>query len=203
MKTYSNRKLSKLVRILIDGTQIISGARQNSDNVGTVGATTVAATEYGDGMHHVTVLTLTDFVVGAPGAGANKAFGAKVYSFPAGVHAHQITRFNLGLTQGGVTTDTPDVGIGSVVGTGAVAVLGGTATFEDYVTGQTWGVALDGTLQACAPLGATAGINTGISLNDTSDVKDVFLNVADGWNAGVTGNLTANGTIVLIWDTVV
>lgn len=202
MRVLSNFKLSRRVRNLEDGTTVHTGAKLNSDNVGAVGAATEVATEYGDGLHHITILTLTDFIVGAPGAGANKAFGNKVYAFPAGVHAHQVSRFNLGLTQGGAATDTPDVGLGSVVGVGAIAVLNG-GTMEDYITGQTWAVALDGTLQATAPLGAKAGINTGISLNDTGDVKDVFLNAADGWAAGVTGNLTASGSIVLIWDTVV
>jgi hypothetical protein len=201
MKVRSNYVLTREQKIILDGTKIITGARLNSDNIGTVAGATVVATEYGDGMHHITILTLTDFIIGAPGAGANLAIGAKFYSFPAGVHAHQISRWNLGLTQGGVTSDTPDMGLGSVVGAGAIAVLNG-GTMEDYITGQTWAVALDGTLQATAPLGAKAGINTGISLNDTGDVKDVFLNAADGWNAGVTGNLTASGTIVLIWDTV-
>jgi len=202
MKVLSNYKLSKRQRALQDGSTVITGARLNSDNVGAVPLATVVATEYGDGMHHITLLTLTDHIIGAPGAGANLAIGSEVYTFPAGVHAHQVSRFNLGLTQGGVTSDTPDIGLGSVIGAGAIAVLNG-GTMEDYITGQTWAVALDGTLQACAPVGAKAGINTGISLNDTSDVKDVFLNAADGWNAGVTGNLTATGTIVLIWDTVV
>ena len=202
MRTLSNFKLTRRQNNLRDGSQIITGARLNSDNVGAVPLATVVATEYGDGMHHITLLTLTDHIVGAPGAGANLAIGSEVYAFPAGVHAHQISRFNLGLTAGTIATDTPDMGLGSVVGAGAIAVLNGT-TMEDYITGQTWAVALDGTLQACAPVGARAGINTGISLNDTGDVKEVFLNAADGWHATITGNLTATGTIVLIWDTVV
>lgn len=202
MKALSNLKLSRRLRGIEKGSTVLTGAQLNSDNAGTVGAATVVATEYGDGINHQTVLTLTDFIVGAPGAGANLAIGNKIYSFPAGVHSHKTSRFNLGLTVGGVTTDTPDIGLGSVIGAGAIAVLNGT-TMEDYIAGQTWAVALDGTLQACAPLGASAGIMTGISLNDTGDVKDVFFNAADGWNAGVTGNLTVSGTIILNWETVV
>ncbi len=203
MKVWTNKKLSWLMRLLHNGTQIQTGELHNSANVGTVAAATVVAEEFGDGIHHQTILTLTDHIVGAPGAGANLAIGSKVYTFPAGVQAHKTSRFNLGLAVGGVDTDTPDVGLGSVIGVGAVATLNGTATFEDYITGQTWTATCDGTLQACAPLGATAGINTGISLNDTGNVKDIFLNAADGWNAGVTGNLTVSGTIILNWETVV
>ena len=110
---------------------------------------------------------------------------------------------DIGLTVGTVTTDTPDVGIGSVIGAGAIAVLNGT-TMEDYITAQTWNVALDGThFAAVGPIGAAAGIHTGISLNTAADVKEIHLNAADGWNAGVTGNLTADGTVVLIWTTIV
>lgn len=167
-------------------------------NQGTPG-TNVTAVEYGDGKDITTVLTLTAVDLGAPTAGGNSAHGALVYTFPAGRHVHMVSSFNIGLTIGGVTTDTPDVGIGSVIGVGAVATLDGTPTFEDYVTGQTWDVALDGTLKAAGPLGATAGVLTGISLNTASSTKAVHLNAADGWNAGVTGNLTATGTIVLKW----
>jgi len=89
------------------------------------------------------------------------------------------------------------MGLGSVIATGTVAVLSGTATFEDYITGQTVSDCAGTTVRKA--LGATSGIGTGIALNQVGDVKDVFLNVADGWNAGVTGDLTATGRIVLSW----
>jgi len=168
-------------------------------NVGTPG-TNVTAEEYGDGYHHVTILTLTATSLGAPNAGNNSAHGALIYTFPAGTHLHSVTGFNVGLTLGGVTTDTPDVGVGSVIGSGAQALLSGVgATSEDYITGQTWGVALDGTATVVEPIGAVAGLMTGISLNGAADVKALHLNAADGWNAGVTGNLTADGTVTLVW----
>jgi hypothetical protein len=183
-----------------DGSTTFSGGRKESLNAGTA-PTGITATEFGDGYHHTTVLVLSDFVIGAPSAGNSLGIGAKVYEFPAGAHVHLVSYFNLGLTAGTVTSDTPDVGLGSVVASGAVSVLSGTATFEDYITGQTWGVALDGTEQATTPLGATAGILTGISLNAADDEKSLYLNAADAWNAGVTGNLTASGRIVLVWNT--
>ncbi|MBT8348702.1 MAG: hypothetical protein HKP62_04555 [Sulfurovum sp.] len=185
---------------IIDGTTPRTGVITNTTNVGTAG-TNVVAEEVGDGKHFVTTLTLTDVVIGAPNAGNNSAHGALIYTFPAGVHVHKISHFNVGLTVGTVTSDTPDAGLGSTEATGAQALLSGVgATAEDYITGQTWAVALDGTAQAAAPIGAVAGLMTGISLNDTSDAKTVYLNVADGWDAGVTGNLTASGTVVLTWD---
>ncbi len=192
----STSTISATGGILADKVNLIGG-------VGTV-PTGVTALHFGDGRDITTVLTLTDVALkGAvnsnPTAGGNWAGGALVYTFPVGSHLHCATSYNLGFTIGTVTTDTPDVGIGSVVGTGAVNVLGGTAEFEDYVDGAAWAVALDGTLAASSPITATAGALTGISLNGAADEKKVHLNAADGWDAGVTGALTASGTIILKW----
>lgn len=179
--------------------KVVANRVQNVANVGTAG-TGVTAKEYGDGYDHVTVLTLADVAVGTITGSTNEAFGALIYTFPAGVHVHEVTYMTVGLTTAGTTTtDTPDVGIGSVIGTGAVSVLSGTATFEDYVTGQTAGDCA-GTATTAGPLGATAGVLTGISLNKAADVKAVHINCADGWAAGATGALTADGTVVIKWS---
>ena len=60
-------------------------------------------------------------------------------------------------------------------------------------------VDLDGVAAALVvgPIGATAGINTGISLNATGDTKAVHLNIADTWAGADT--VTASGTITLTW----
>jgi hypothetical protein len=177
-----------------------TGLVETDANVGTVG-TGVTAKEYGDGTIHRTVLTLTAVSLGAPTAGGNSAHGALIYTFPAGTHLHSVTGMSVGLTVGTVTTDTPDVGIGSVIGSGAQALLSGVgATSEDYITGQT---AADcaATPTVVEPIGAVAGIHTGISLNGAAAAKTVHLNAADGWAAGVTGNLTADGEVTLVWTT--
>lgn len=183
---------------LVDSDGIAADSTRLRISVGTPG-TGVTAVHYGDGKDITTVLTLTAVSLGAPTAGASEAVGALIYTFPAGSHVHYVTSFDLGLTIGTVQTDTPDVGIGSVIASGAVATLNGTPTFEDYVTGQTWAVALDGTTQAAGPIGATAGVLTGISLNNAAATKTVHLNAADGWNAGITGDLTADGTVIIRW----
>lgn len=180
--------------ITIAGTS----ASTNTDNAGTAG-TNVTAVEYGDGFHHITVLTLTNTSLGTPNAGNNLALGALIYTFPAGTHVHYTTYSNVGFTAGTEQTDTPDVGIGSVIGSGVIALLNG-GTMEDYITGQTWASTLDGTAEIDGPLGATAGILTGISLNASGASKAVNLNAADGWHASIIGNLTANGTVILVWD---
>jgi hypothetical protein len=166
---------------------------------GTVGAATVAATEHGDGRDHTTVLTLTNFVVGAlAGAAAALGVGNIVYAFPAGVHIEDIQYINLALTAAGTAVAT-DTGLGSVIASGVVNVLSGTATFEDRLTGQTITTAAAGGTAVAALANTTAGIHTGIALNIAGSVKNVFLNSAGTWNANNTGNLTASGTVVLKW----
>lgn len=161
---------------------------------------TVTATEYSTGKDVVTVLTLTDFVVGAlAGAGAALGMGNIVYTFPAGQHLELVYGFsNLSLTAAGTAVNT-DTGLGSVIASGAVSVLSGTATFENRLTGQTIATAPTGGTAASALLGATAGIGTGIALNVAGSVKNVFLNSSGTWNVDNTGNLTASGVITLKW----
>jgi len=170
-----------------------------SAQVGTSAANTTVVEE-GNGAYHKTIITFTDIVVGTSTAGGNSAHGVLVYTFPAAnVHLHSHTWMSAGLTVGTVTTDQPDVGIGSTQASGANDTLN-SGTEEDYVTAITWTTALDGTAYVQNTIAATAGLMTGISNNAAGDVKTVYLNVADGWAAGVTGNLTASGTITLIWS---
>jgi len=199
MRTWSNRKLSDFYRGLRDGTLARTGATKTTEGVGEA-ASGVTAVEYGDGRHHITELSFTDLAIGDPGAGTNKALGALLYTFPDGAHAHLVTKARVSAQVNGSTaTDTPVMGIGSVIASGSVAVLNGTATFMDYMTE----VAMpdcDGTEKKYGPLGATAGVLSGISLNDNGDEKKVHLNFADGWHASAGDELTATGTVVLVWD---
>jgi hypothetical protein len=162
--------------------------------------TGVTATEYSsDGRHFVTVLTFTGLAVGTIAAG-DKAYGKKIYTLPAGAQLVKASYMSVGLTTAGSTkTDTPDVGIGSVIATGNVALLNGTATFEDYLTGQT-AADVNGTATVAGPICATAGALTGIALNSAASAKTIHLNVADGWNAGAVGALTATGTVAISWE---
>jgi len=180
----------------------------SSDTCGTVGASTVKAIEYGHGADHLTVLTLTNFAVGTSGDNASLGFGALLYTFPAGIIL--VERSGLiacGVTAAiSVTTDTPEIGLGTVVATGAIATLGaGSATMEDISEGgDTTNIAPD--------VNGTATINsTKIPTNATGDdgpkiiaaasAHTVYLNIADGW-ADVTaaGAVTVSGTIFLKWQ---
>jgi hypothetical protein len=165
----------------------------------TTPVATVSIAEYGDGRDFTTVLTLTDFIVGAlAGAGAALGIGNIVCAFPAGAHFELVYYQSLSMKAAGTAVAT-DTGLGSVIATGAVATLDGTATFENRLTGQTLNTAAGGGTAAAALLGATAGIGTGIALNVAASVKNVFLNSAGTWNANNVGSLTATGTIVIKW----
>jgi len=172
-----------------------------SYNIGAIPvAGTIAVVEHGTGSFHKTVITLTDFVVGNISAAASEAIGALIYTFPAGVHMHKVTYANPGFTYtSGLSAGNAAWGIGSAVGTGAFAVLNGTPAFMDYITEQN-PADVAGTADVTGPLGATAGILTGISLNKAADDKTVYLNIAGAWaNAGAE-DLTASGVIVITWE---
>jgi hypothetical protein len=168
---------------------------QGSTPVGTV-----SIVEYGNVKDITTVLTLTNFIVGAPGAAAAaKGFGNIVYAFPAGQHFELVYGMsNIVLTAAG-TAVAAKVGLGSVVASGVISVLSGTATFQDRVAAATINTAAGGGTAVSTLACATAGIGTGIALNTESSVKNVFLNAAGTWNVNNTGNLTATGTIILKW----
>jgi hypothetical protein len=162
--------------------------------LGTGGAGTVAVVEYGDGRDVTTELTLTNFIVGDMGAAAAaKAFGNLIYTFPAGAHITDIIYMSLGFTGAG-TANTPDVGIGSVVGVGAVATLDLVAPeAEDYIAGQTAND-ITGT-----PEVFMQSPTTNIKINMAAEVKEVYLNAASTWAADNSGNLTATGLVTIKW----
>lgn len=167
-----------------------------SINVGTVAtATGLSVVEEGDAVNHKTVLTLADFPVGSALAAADLAVGALLYTLPAGAQIVEATYMNVALTgTATIVGDTPDVGVGSTVGTGAIALL--TTTMIDHLDGQTSG-AISGANYVTALKTATAGALTGIALNVAASAKTLYLNCADGW-AGA-GDVTATGTIHIIW----
>lgn len=179
-----NETLAQIVDAINTGEGFIG-------NTGTVGATTVTASEGGNSHSHVTKLTLTNFIVGKPVGAANLAFGALLYTLPAGAVVTKCVSFDVGLTSTDVTiaADTPDLGIGTTVASGAVALLSGTAAFENVITGQTIGDCVGTATKAVST--TTLGILA-------SGAHTLYLNCADGW-AGADTNIKANGTIAIEW----
>ena len=186
------------------------GNSLTTTNVGTVTtASTTVAEEHGDAISHFTKLTMTNFVVGTGADNASLGIGAKFYTFPAGTIIVRDATLVGGTTLAAdVTTGSPEVGIGTVIASGAVSVLSGTATFEDIIDGN-----------ASATGGDTTGNLTGAAIYKNSDgstrdsvlikttggkARDLFLNVAVAWPNSTTGTLavTFTGVITIKWQLV-
>ena len=200
------KKLTLQKELIVEGESTFEGnvvmerAIKNSAAVGTpLDDEKLECTEYGDGVNHVTRLFLNSLTIGSAVAAANLAFGKLLYTLPAGAQIIEAVYMRLSLkSTGAVTGDTPDVGIGSVIASGAVNVLGGTGTFEDYITGQTSpALSTGGTAPIEVASGATAGVLTGIAMNLHASAKTVHLNIADGWTGA--GDVVALGSIVIVW----
>lgn len=133
-----------------------------------------------------------DTAFGAIAGGANLALGVKALTLPAGAVIVQGCHMSLALqqTEDNVTADTPDLGIGTTVASGAVNVLGGTGAFENILTGQT-AADCDGT-----PTVAVVGTQLVIA---ASASHDVFVNVADGWASDGDAALGLVGEFTILW----
>lgn len=166
------------------------------ESVGTA-ATGVTAVEEGDGNFHKTTLTVST-TLGAIAGGADLGLGKLMYTLPAGAHLIKSAYMSMALTaaDGNIDADTPDVGVGTVVASGAVAVLSGTGTFENIITGQTAtdcaGTAI---VKTTAP---TAGTSLAI---ESAAAHTIYFNVADGWAASGETACPIAGTIVIEWTT--
>lgn len=157
--------------------------------LGTPGAS-VTAKEYGDGKSYTVELTLVTAAIGTVAGGADEAIGAAVYTLPAGEHAVKIASMNVQLNgPAAIQADTPDVGVGTTVGSGANALLSAVgAGAENIITGQT-----------AADVNGTSTVKTVVDQHlaiATADSHIIYLNAADGWAAG-GGAVTATGTIVI------
>ena len=189
----------------VPGVGTVNSALSTLNGTVTNTATTVAQ-EYSLGDDHVTKLTMTNFSVGTGADNASLGIGAKFYTFPAGTIVVRDATLVGGITLAAdVQTGSPEVGIGTVVASGVISVLSGTATFEDIIDGN-----------ASATGGDTTGTLTGTTIYKNSDgstrdsvlikttggkARDLFLNVAVAWPDSTTGTLavTFTGVITLKW----
>lgn len=169
-------------------------APTTSINVGTSGAGATVS-EQGDSIHHKTVITLATTLPAIVG-GTSLAVGNLIYTFPAGVINVRATHMNVAVkqTEGNITSDTPDGGIGTVLANGAVAVLGGTATFENLLTGQTF--------DDCDGTAEVKTVATSLVI-ESADAHTVHFNIADGWAASGDAAAILTGTVIIEWDFIV
>jgi hypothetical protein len=175
------------------GDQTVSGATVTEKNLGAA-ATGMTVVENGDGSHHTTTITLAGVLPAITG-GVNQAVGTLLYTFPAGDIVVNHAKLNVSITQseGNINNDTPDVGLGTVIGTGAVAVL--STTLEDIIVGQT-----------ATDSNGTATVKTAIPtaavpfVIESGDAHTLHFNAAFGWAASGDLAATITGTVVIEWD---
>lgn len=147
----------------------------------------------GDKGGYRTTLTLNT-TLGAIAGGANLALGKLIMTFPAGRVFVERSAMNVAIkqSQGNITADTPDVGVGTTLASGVQALLSGVgAASENMITGQT---ATD-----CNGTAIPAQVDTFLSIA-TADNHTVYLNVADGWAASGDTGAYLSGTVDIFWQ---
>ena len=164
-----------------------------SANQGTAGTNCTVNEHWTSPFTCTTKITLTAVDVPDIAGGADLGVGMLIYTFPAGEACVRGSGMSVAIQQvdGNITADTPDVGLGTVIASGAVAVLSGTATFENILTGQT---ATD-----CDGTAIIANVETDLAIA-TAGAHTVYLNVADGWAASGDANARVSGTVIIHWS---
>lgn len=188
------------LNLLVD--QVITGVTSNGagearalETKGTVTttATTTLAEEAVSGKRHTVQLDLTNFAVGTSGDLSSLAIGASLYTLPAGDIIIERCVVRGAITAAiSVTTDTPEFGLGNVVGSGANATLGAVGAGAENICGP-W-VATN----VAGDTPTDGGADTQGTYIATADPHVVYFNVADSW-ADVTaaGAVTFTGYVVL------
>ena len=182
------------IALILMSTDQITQTQIEPTNIGTA-ATGVTALEYGDQFNHVTKLTVSTTLPAIAG-GANLGVGVLIYTLPTGACLIEGSQASITLTaaDGNIDADTPEVGIGTVIASGAVTALNGTATFENILTGQV-ATNCSGTATVKGA-SATAGVLLEIT---SAGAHTIYINVADGWAASGETACPVTATIYLFW----
>lgn len=156
----------------------------------------LSVTEYGDSRNHTTVIN-TKTKLGAIAGGAALALGKLLYTFPVGEIVVNSIKMSVAITQteSNIDADTPDVGLGTDLATGAYATLsacdsGETLTTENILTGQT---AAD-----CDGTATVLTLSSGTVIATAAD-HEVYFNVADTWAADGDAGALLTGEVVINW----
>ena len=172
----------------------------NTAGAGTVAAVTVSAAEYGDGVFHQTVLTLTAAPVTM--RDTEQGGGLKIYTFPKG-------RILFLGGSGQITTTTTSAIATTLLtgktcnwGIGTTTQANGTlaTTEQDLLQVAAW---VSSTVINVAPAISTAGKGSAIlaPYAGISTATAAFLNLAVAAAGDIDGNATTitTGTITLTW----
>lgn len=164
-----------------------------TSNIGVAGTGTTAV-EYGDGYQHTTVLTV-DSVLPAITGGVDQATGKLLYTLPAGACIINNAYMSMAITQSEshINADTPDIGLGTTIGSGANATLDAVGTdAENILTGQT--------ATNCTGTPNIKTVADQVLVVEAGDNHTVYFNAADGWAADGDTAAVLEGTVVLHWQ---
>lgn len=180
-------------QVLNDVDRVVSGRKDLLDSLGIRDGDLISVDVRG-AITHVRVL-VADIAATATAGPTNLGFGQQILSFNRGAIVPLGAKVEYDITNTGAAAfSSGEVGIGTVVASGAVNVLGGTATFEDFMEGtaiaalvaatsQTDNIEIDGPRTA--------------ELDGIATAKDLFLNFAIAGTA--TGNFTITNIVVDLW----
>lgn len=168
------------------------GDLRTASNVGAAG-TNVTAAEYGDGFHHITVLTLAAAALTPTIPADAEGAGAIIYTFPVGVYVGKSCHMDITAGTMDSATNAADLGLGSLIASGDIATLT-TAAMEDWLTGQTVADVSSFVDESSSVM--TAGQPL---LFEAAGSHVLNINVAGTWNATIaTADVT--GTVTFSWD---
>lgn len=147
-----------------------------------------------DGINFKSIISIKEFSK-AISSDAALGFGQKILDFPTGVIKIEDALLSLNLsTPTGLSATAGEIGLGTVVASGAVAVLSGTSTFEDVLTGKTISNLVAGT-----PATETTSAATGAIFDGSSTAKDLYVNIASTWDQTAAESITISGTATVFW----
>ena len=154
--------------------------------------------EYKTGELHRTVISVPELTFTTTAAA--KGIGQKVYTFPEGWILPVAARLKTITTTGATTAATAgEIGLGTTVASGAVAVLSGTAGFQNILDGKTISdhVAVTAlTSHVAAAAGGTSG--TMDLLDGTATPVPVYLNIASTYD-GTGGVTLTSAEVEILW----
>lgn len=190
VKTPATRKLEAMGNLFALGDDETAIVGTFATVSGMVGET------FFDGSRYRTRFTCTAVQFGTQADNASLGSGLLIYTFPSAPAIRVLGGHMYGtlLGTGSVLTDTPEVGLGTVIASGAIATLGaGAATMEDI---------LGPFVAASINNGVVSGKDavSGIKAIAAGGTKTVHLNIADGW-ADITtaGVVSFTGVIEIEW----
>lgn len=159
-----------------------------------------------DGIRYRSIIRVNSLVKNIA-SDASLGFGEHIATFPSGLIRPVAGFVSMSsLCPTGLSATAGDVGLGTTIASGAVAVLGGTAGFEDLMEGTTLANHVAATPLASvkanlAPIqvGTTATHGNQI-LDGSGTAKKIHLNIASAWNQTAAENFTFSALVVLDWE---